>query len=102
MVAALAAGAVALPSRAQDNRGELLYSTYCIGCHTTQAHWREHKRATDWKSLKWQVSRWQSNTGLGWSDAEIVEVARYLNELYYHYPQTGGELGLASPVQPRR
>jgi hypothetical protein len=50
-----------------DSRGALLYSTYCVGCHTTQVHWREKKLAT-WTSLKAQVRRWQSNAGLGLSE----------------------------------
>ena len=68
------------------SRGELLYSTHCIACHTTQVHWRDKKLATDWKSLKAQVSRWQNASGQSWGEQDINEVARYLNTLYYHYP----------------
>ena len=25
--------------------GELIYKTYCIGCHTTEVHWREKRLA---------------------------------------------------------
>lgn len=71
--------------KADASRGELLYSTHCIGCHTAQVHWRDRKLATDWTSLRAQVRRWQANTGLGWSDDEIVEVTRHLNTLYYHF-----------------
>ena len=71
-----------------EPRGELLYSTYCIGCHTTQVHWREKRLATDWTSLKLQIYRWQQNVapGLGQDDADAI--ARYLNGLYYHFPAT--------------
>jgi mono/diheme cytochrome c family protein len=71
-----------------EPRGELLYSTYCIGCHTTQVHWREKRLATDWTSLKLQIHRWQQNVapGLGQDDADAI--ARYLNGLYYHFPAT--------------
>ena len=68
------------------SRGELLYSTHCVACHTTQVHWRDKKLATDWKSLKAQVSRWQNASGQNWGEQDITEVARYLNTLYYHYP----------------
>jgi mono/diheme cytochrome c family protein len=34
-----------------EPRGELLYSTYCIGCHTAQIHWRDKTLATDWTIL---------------------------------------------------
>jgi mono/diheme cytochrome c family protein len=67
------------------SRGELLYTTHCIACHTTQVHWRDKKIATDWASLKMQVGRWQTNAGLGWSDEEIADVTRYLNTRYYHF-----------------
>jgi len=33
------------------SRGELLYSTHCIACHTAQVHWRDKKQATDWELL---------------------------------------------------
>jgi mono/diheme cytochrome c family protein len=68
-----------------DPRGALLYSTYCVGCHTTQVHWREKKLATDWTSLKQQVRRWQSNAGLGLSEDDVADIARYLNDLHYHF-----------------
>ena len=77
--------AAAQPVR-DTTRGELLYSTHCISCHTAQVHWRERKVATDWTTLEAQVRRWQDNTGLGWSNADVREVARYLNTLHYRYP----------------
>ncbi len=70
------------------SRGQLLYNTHCISCHTTQMHWRSASLAYDWESLKGQVRRWQGNAGLGWNDADIAEVARHLNETIYHHPQT--------------
>jgi mono/diheme cytochrome c family protein len=68
------------------SRGELLYTTHCLACHNTQVHWRDKKLVTDWKSLESEVRRWQTFSGLGWSDDDIMKVARYLNTLYYHYP----------------
>ncbi len=70
----------------RDSRGELLYSTYCVSCHTTQVHWRDKRLASDWPSLGAQVRRWESNIGMNWSDDDIVAVARYLNEHYYRFP----------------
>jgi mono/diheme cytochrome c family protein len=79
------AAAGAQPAR-DATRGELLYSTHCISCHTAQIHWRDRKSATDWSSLQAQVRRWQDNTGLGWSDDDVARVARYLNARHYSYP----------------
>jgi len=67
------------------SRGELLYATHCIACHTTQIHWRQKRLATDWTSLQAQVRRWAGNAALGWSDEEIVDVARYLNAVHYRF-----------------
>jgi mono/diheme cytochrome c family protein len=81
-------------SRVGDERGELLYSTYCIGCHTTQMHWREKKLATDWRSLRYQVRRWLENVAPGLDEEGITAIARYLNDLYYHFPVTdAGQAG---------
>jgi mono/diheme cytochrome c family protein len=66
-------------------RGELLYTTHCIGCHNTQLHWRDRKLATDWRRLKQEVDRWQKTIGQGWRDEDVTEVARYLNSRYYHF-----------------
>lgn len=100
VLAASCAAAVAQPL-ASPTRGELLYTTNCISCHTTEVHWRAGKKATDWSTLKAQVRRWQDNAGLKWSDADIEEVARYLNESIYRYPQTTKQLSLATPRQAK-
>lgn len=68
--------------------GELLYSTYCIGCHTTQVHWRDQRLATDWTSLKFQVRRWQQNIEPGLDESDVAAMAKYLNGLYYHFVET--------------
>ncbi len=82
------------------SRGELLYSTHCIGCHTAQIHWRDKKLATDWASLKEQVRRWAINTGLTWGDDDILAVSRHLNTLYYHFPRTGEQMGGSTALGP--
>ena len=82
----------ALPLHAQSpaipatSRGELLYTTHCIACHTTQVHWRDRRLVTDFSSLVAQVGRWQKNTGLDWSSEEILDVVRYLNGAIYRLP----------------
>lgn len=72
-------------------RGELLYNTHCVACHTTQVHWREQRLAQDWETLTKQVHRWQANVGLNWNDEDIAAVASYLNKLYYEYPEKAKE-----------
>jgi mono/diheme cytochrome c family protein len=82
-------------SKTGEPRGELLYSTYCIACHTSKIHWRDKRLATDWTTLKAQVRRWQANTGAVWSESDITEVTRYLNELYYHFRQVDTQASIA-------
>jgi mono/diheme cytochrome c family protein len=74
--------AVAQPN---EQRGELLYTTHCVACHTTEIHWRDKKLVTDWASLTKEIRRYEGVAGLGWSDADVADVARYLNTLYYHF-----------------
>jgi hypothetical protein len=71
---------------ASPQRGQLLYETHCVTCHTTQMHWREQRRVRDWESLEAQVRRWQGNASLDWSDEDIRQVARHLNDTIYHLP----------------
>lgn len=95
-------GAVAIaPCVHAESRGELLYSTHCIACHSSKMHWRDKKVATDWTSLKFQVRRWQSAASLGWSESDIQDVTRYLNESIYRYAQTSDPLTLIGPVAPQ-
>ncbi|HSV52772.1 MAG TPA: cytochrome c [Burkholderiaceae bacterium] len=77
-----------------QSRGQLLYGTHCISCHASQMQVRNDKRAHDWDGLKGQVRRCQGNADLQWSDADIAEVARHLNETIYRYPQTGDRVSI--------
>jgi len=91
------AGLLALPLVASaappaPTRGELLYTTHCIACHNTQMHWRDQRLATDWASLRAQVRRWQGVAHLGWSEDDILEVTRHLNDRIYRYPPGGDKV----------
>jgi mono/diheme cytochrome c family protein len=79
------------------SRGRLLYETHCVACHSEQLHWRERKLVTDWASLKAQVRRWQGTAQLGWSEEDVVDVARHLNAIHYRLPQTGDVISLLQP-----
>jgi mono/diheme cytochrome c family protein len=109
---ALAAAAAVTWAQAQPaaevpaTRGQLLYSTHCIECHTTQMHWRNQRQARDWETLKAQVRRWQGVASLGWSEADIDDVARHLNDTIYKFPHqvssVGRESGLLAAALPGR
>jgi len=68
-----------------QTRGELLYATHCVACHNDQMHWRDKKQAVDWPSLKAQVQLWQATGLLGWTDDDVQQVARHLNDTYYRF-----------------
>jgi mono/diheme cytochrome c family protein len=76
----------AVPSAAVESRGQMLYEHHCVACHTTQMHWRDRKLVTDWASLKAQVRRFQGAAELNWSETDVDDVARYLNNNFYHLP----------------
>lgn len=75
-------------------RGQLLYATHCVECHSTQMHWRQLRQARDWDTLKAQVRRWQGTAGLGWSEEDITEVAKHLNQTIYQFPQPEERVGM--------
>jgi hypothetical protein len=87
----------AAPPAMAQSRGELLYTTHCIACHTAEMHWRDKRSATGWASLKVQVRRWQDAASLAWSDGDNLEVSRYLNDSIYHFEQTTDPLSSLSP-----
>jgi mono/diheme cytochrome c family protein len=80
------------------SRGELLYANHCIECHSAQVHWRDGRLATDWNGLKAQVRRWQGTASLAWGEEDIAEVARYLNERIYRFPQTSDPVTSSGPA----
>ncbi|APW37267.1 hypothetical protein RD110_08710 [Rhodoferax koreense] len=75
------------------SRGAMLYATQCAACHTTQVHWRARRLATDWQSLQAQVRRWQDVAALRWTEEDVVEVTRHLNDTFYNFEPPGGRLG---------
>jgi cytochrome c5 len=92
----LLAGQFAVAGAASaQSRGELLYTTHCIACHDTQVHWRDQRRATDLDSLKAQVRLWQGRALLSWTEDDIVEVTRYLNQSIYRFSQATVRASLA-------
>ena len=85
-MAAVFLGSLAfLPSAQAESNGEMLYSTHCVSCHTTAIHWQDKKQATNWSSLQAQVRRWQYGIKLQWSESDILDVSRFLNDSFYHF-----------------
>jgi len=65
-------------------RGKLLHDNHCRMCHDSVAYKRAATATTDYAQLRAQVVRWQSNTGLRWSEEDIDNVTVYLAQTYYN------------------
>ena len=100
-VAMLVAAAAFTHVASAQSRGELLYTTHCIACHTTQMHWRDNRLAKDWNGLAAQVRRWQGTALLNWSEPDILDVTRYLNESIYRFPPPPDSTGSLRSKEPR-
>lgn len=71
---------------ADTDRGKALYESRCNTCHESSVHSRAARSAKTFDHIRAFVSRWDRELGQIWTIEEINEVARYLNERYYHYP----------------
>ena len=64
-------------------RGKLLHDNHCRLCHDSIAYKRSSAAAADYAQVRAQVVRWQSNTGLRWSEEDVDNVTAYLVQTYY-------------------
>ena len=87
LFAAMLIGVLLAPAGAADlERGKLLYSARCVGCHDQSVHNRAARKALTIEGIRSQVRRWDAFLGGAWRDDEVSDVASYLNELFYQYP----------------
>ncbi|HCU53116.1 MAG TPA: hypothetical protein DIC36_02140 [Gammaproteobacteria bacterium] len=85
----LVAGIVAgwgMPVTADIQRGRLLYENHCQACHTSVVHVREQRKAKSSAELRAFILRWSGELKLKWSDEELADVYRHLNNLHYKFP----------------
>jgi mono/diheme cytochrome c family protein len=86
-VALIASLAVLSPCHGADAaRGQQLFETHCIACHSSGLFQREHPKVRDWNQLLQEVRSRQAQAGQRWSPADISDVASYLNDRFYHFP----------------
>jgi mono/diheme cytochrome c family protein len=90
-------------------RGKMLYSARCVGCHDKSVHQRDARKAKSIESIRSQVKRWDAYMGGAWRDSEVDDVATYLNDAYYRFPcppsicpEKKAEGGSVSPPIARR
>ncbi len=99
IMAFLAAGGLLCTGAMAQNRGQLLYETHCISCHSTQVHWRDQRLARDWGSLRGEVQRWQAIAALNWSAEDVNDVSRYLNQRYYRFSEPASPVADGVPMR---
>ena len=88
-VALVALSLLAAPSAAtaaDTSRGKALYESRCDKCHDLSVHSRNPRSARTFDHIRAFVARWDRELGAAWTDEDINEVARYLNEKYYNFP----------------
>lgn len=66
-------------------RGMELYENHCTGCHASQVHIREKRKAKSLAQVEWWIRHWVKELKLPWTDEETKEVLTYLNRRYYQY-----------------
>ena len=87
LLALAASAAVPVAANAADlERGRMLHENHCRMCHDSIAYKRSDKIAHTYDEIKTQVTRWQTNTGLHWSAADIDSVTAFVAKTYYKLP----------------
>jgi mono/diheme cytochrome c family protein len=85
-LALIAAAAVPAAAAADLERGRMLHENHCRMCHDSIAYKRGDRIAGTYAQIKAQVTRWQTNTGLRWSEADIDSVTAFVAKTYYKLP----------------
>jgi len=86
MFVLIAAAAVPAAVAADLERGRMLHENHCRMCHDSIAYKRGDRIAGTYAQVKAQVTRWQTNTGLRWSEADIESVTAFVAKTYYKLP----------------
>ena len=82
----LTLAAASLAAQAQDvQRGQLLYQTYCGGCHYERVHERLRPSVKDLAELRDMVARWAPQTKGNFTLDDREEIVQYLNESHYRF-----------------
>ena len=75
-----------IPASADAERGRLLYENHCTSCHISTLHVREQRKSKTPAEMRAWIVRWSGELKLNWSEDELADVYRYLNNRYYKFP----------------
>lgn len=70
---------------ADAERGKTLHDEHCMKCHDTSVYSRSDRFVTDMTALEKQIRRCEQHAGARWFDADITDVAEYLNQTFYSF-----------------
>lgn len=71
---------------ADAERGRLLYANHCTSCHASTLHVRDQRKIKNPAEMRAMILRWSGELKLNWSENELADVYRYLNNRYYKFP----------------
>ena len=86
VMASLAQGAQAasmLPGDAA--KGKKLVETGCASCHGTEVYTRKDRKVKSVEGLMGQVGKCNANLARNYSDAQLNDVVKHLNDAYYKF-----------------
>lgn len=83
VVAAFAASSLSVHAQETVQRGQELYATQCLTCHTERLHEREKSKIRTLADLRAEVTRWSRETKQRFSAEDIEDVVRYLDLSHY-------------------
>jgi mono/diheme cytochrome c family protein len=72
------------------DRGRLLYENFCHHCHISEIHYRDGSSINNWAELIRMVTMWQAEMGLDWTTEDIVDVASWLDWVFYRLADAPG------------
>ena len=74
-----------VPASADTERGRLLYENHCLGCHASTVHVRDQRKSRTPAEVRTWILRWSVEQKLNWSEDELADVYRHLNNRYYKF-----------------
>ncbi len=86
IIASLAPGAQAasmLPGDAA--KGKKLVEAGCTSCHGTEVYTRKDRKVKSVEGLMGQVGKCNANLARNYSDAQLNDVVKHLNDAYYKF-----------------
>ena len=72
-----------LPGNA--TQGKKLHKASCTGCHNDSVYQRKKRTIQSVEGLQGRVKMCSNQVGAKFSDEQINDVVKYLNDNYYHF-----------------